>query len=192
MLSEQHTKHHGVNIMSNNMYVQSITLLGTIHRFFLDNIQFFLEEHHQSDLNATQALIVYHIGKNIFKVNEIVKNHFYEGSNPSYNLKKMLSAQYLKTSPSAHDRRVLFVALSEKGAKLHQSMEEFFQKQEHALHHGGFSCERWKNWFEESRHLIQLHHECNQTHKENPALLSKGSRSAGVHPMKKSRISASV
>ena len=144
--------------MSKNMYVQSITVLGSLHRFFLDHIQLFLEESRQCDLNATQALIVYHIGKKVFKVNEIVKYHFYEGSNPSYNLKKMLSANYLKTSPSAHDRRVLLVALSEKGELLHQAMDLFFQKQEQALNQMGFSLDRWKQWMDEGKSLAQLHH----------------------------------
>jgi DNA-binding MarR family transcriptional regulator len=170
MLSEQHISHKPVNFMSKNMYVQSITLLGTLHRFFLENIQIFLEEFHQSDLNATQALIIYHIGKNIFKVNEIVKNHFYEGSNPSYNLKKMLSAQYLTTSPSAHDRRVLFVALSDKGTLLYQSMDLFFQRQEQTLNGAGFSCERWRRWFEEGRYLVQLHSRCSDLAKEGVPL----------------------
>lgn len=151
--------------MSKNMYVQSITVLGSLHRFFLDHIQLFLEECQQCDLNATQALIVYHIGKNMFKVNEIVKYHFYEGSNPSYNLKKMLSAQYLKTSPSQHDRRVLLVALSDKGAQLHQAMELFFQKQESALHQVGFSSERWKKWVDEGKNLAQLQSQSHTEHK---------------------------
>lgn len=154
------------------MYVQSVTLLGTLHRFFLSNIQIFLEEFHQSDLNATQALILYHIGKNTFKVNDIVKNHFYEGSNPSYNLKKMLLADYLKTSPSSHDRRVLFVALSDKGMALYESMDGFFHAQEKDLTHRGFSHERWRKWFDEGQNLMLLQSQCAALRKipekENP------------------------
>jgi hypothetical protein len=36
-------------------------------------------------------------------------------------------------------------------------MELFFQRQEQALCHAGFSAERWKKWFEEGRLLTQLH-----------------------------------
>jgi hypothetical protein len=104
----------------------------------------------------------------------------------------MLSAQYLTTSPSAHDRRVLFVALSEKGTKLHQAMEEFFQKQEHALNQEGFSCERWKKWFEESRHLIQLHHHCGANHQDTPALSSKEGLYPASHKVKKSMLVAEL
>jgi DNA-binding MarR family transcriptional regulator len=179
MLSEQHTKNHLLNVMSKNMYVQSISILGSLHRFFLDHIQIFLEECQQCDLNATQALIVYHIGKNMFKVNEIVKYHFYEGSNPSYNLKKMLSAKYLKTSSSQHDRRVLLVALSDKGAALHQAMEQFFQKQEHNLQQMGFSSERWKNWVDEGKNLVQLH---TQSPSEHQTPTDHGTRSSHSHP----------
>jgi DNA-binding MarR family transcriptional regulator len=100
----------------------------------------------------------------MFKVNEIVKYHFYEGSNPSYNLKKMLSAKYLKTSSSQHDRRVLLVALSDKGAQLHQAMEQFFQKQELNLQEMGFSSERWKKWVDEGKNLVQLHTQSPSDH----------------------------
>ena len=179
MLSEQHTNNHQVNVMSKNMYVQSISILGSLHRFFLDHIQVFLEEGQQCDLNATQALIVYHIGKNMFKVNEIVKYHFYEGSNPSYNLKKMLSAKYLKTSSSQHDRRVLLVALSDKGVQLHQAMEQFFQKQERALQQQGFSSERWKLWVDEGKNLVQLH---SQSHTDPQPPLGRTMGSAHSSP----------
>jgi DNA-binding MarR family transcriptional regulator len=128
---------------------------------FLENIRIFLEETNQAELNAIQALIIYRIGKNMVKVNEIVKNHFYEGSNPSYNLKKMLAAQYLKTCPSAQDRRVLFIALSEKGKKLHEAMEQFFQNQEHVLDQSGFSWDRWKTWFDEGQTLLQISKQSN-------------------------------
>ncbi len=179
MLSEQHTKNHQVNFMSKNMYVQSISILGSLHRFFLNHIQIFLEECQHCDLNATQALIVYHIGKNMFKVNEIVKYHFYEGSNPSYNLKKMLSAKYLKTSSSQHDRRVLLVALSDKGVQLHQAMDQFFQKQEQNLEQKGFSSERWQNWVDEGKNLVKLH---NQSHSDPQAPLDNATRSGHSSP----------
>ncbi len=165
--------------MSKNMYVQSISILGSLHRFFLDHIQVFLEECQHCDLNATQALIVYHIGKNMFKVNEIVKYHFYEGSNPSYNLKKMLSAKYLKTSSSQHDRRVLLVALSDKGVQLHQAMDRFFQKQEHSLEQMGFSSERWKNWVDEGKNLVQLH---DPSHSDPQPPLDHATRSGPSRP----------
>jgi DNA-binding MarR family transcriptional regulator len=133
---------------------------------FLENIRTFLEESNKSELNAIQALIIYHIGKNMVKVNEIVKNHFYEGSNPSYNLKKMLAAHYLKTYPSSKDRRVLFITLSEKGKKLHEAMEQFFQSQERVLDQSGFSWDRWKAWFDEGQTLLQI---SRQAHEVDPA-----------------------
>ena len=141
--------------MSKNMYVNNILIVSTIQRVFMKNIQFFLSQGGVSGVNPTQALIIYHIGKNRVKVNEIIKNHFYEGSNPSYNLKKMLEADYLKKTPSLNDRRVLWVSLSEKGGMLHQEMEDFFQKQMHIFYQMGFSEQRWGQWLDEGQHLAQ-------------------------------------
>lgn len=139
--------------MSKSMYVQSLSVLSAMHRFLIDNVNLFLDHDQYHDINATQALIIYHIGSQRVKVNDIVKNHFYDGSNPSYNVKKLVVFSYVVTAPCAHDRRVLYVQLTEKGQALRQTMDVFFQHQEDLWAFSGLAKERVEQWFQDGQLL---------------------------------------
>lgn len=139
--------------MSKSMYVQSLSVLSALHRFLIDNVNLFLDHDHYHDINATQALIIYHIGSQRVKVNDIIKNHFYEGSNPSYNVKKLTMFSYVSTKPCYHDRRVMYVQLTEKGMTLQRTMDDFFQHQEDVWAFSGLAKERLQQWFQDGQLL---------------------------------------
>ena len=57
------------------------------------------------DLNSAQAVVPYHIGEDNVTVGELTNRGYYLGSNPSYNVHKMVEAYYLIQERSAHDKR---------------------------------------------------------------------------------------
>ncbi len=47
------------------------------------------------DLNAAQAVVSYHIGEDNLTVGELTNRGYYLGSNPFYNVRKVVEAYYL-------------------------------------------------------------------------------------------------
>jgi DNA-binding MarR family transcriptional regulator len=52
----------------------------------------------------------------------------------SYNVKKMVENGYLTQERSMHDRRVIYVRLTEKGTKLRDKLQQMYQRQVEMLH----------------------------------------------------------
>jgi DNA-binding MarR family transcriptional regulator len=82
------------------------------------------------DINSVQALIIYNIAEQKVSVGELISRGMYNGSNVSYNLKKLIQMGYLEQTPSEHDKRSLFINLSEKGLKTYKKIDRCIE--EHA------------------------------------------------------------
>src|SRR4051812_19607785 len=108
-------------------YYETVQLIERMHRHFLDVLKIELERMSVQDINNVQALILYNIGGDDLTVGELTVRGYYLGSNVSYNVKKMVEAEYLKQERSQHDRRSVRVHLSDKGKLLKEKISEIFQ-----------------------------------------------------------------
>ena len=65
--------------------------------------------------NATQAVVQYHNSEEDVTVGALTNRGDYLGSNPSYNMRKMVGAGYLVQERSQYDKRSTRPRLTEKG-----------------------------------------------------------------------------
>lgn len=114
--------------MSQQSYQDIIHRVERLHRRFLDVLSIELVKFGIEDINNVQALIAYNIGPDTLTVGELTARGYYLGSNVSYNLKKLVEAEYIVNERSAHDKRSVRVKLSDKGTALRRKMGEMFQR----------------------------------------------------------------
>ena len=78
-----------------------------------------------------QALLLFNIGENEVTVGELKSRGYYQGSNVSYNLKKLVEAGYMHHQKCEIDRRAVRVKLTAKGREIRGIVADLFQ------HHAG-------------------------------------------------------
>ena len=113
--------------------IEFITHCDRWHRLFLEYLRRALVSLNVSDLNALQALLLYHLGHQSLRVTQIAMGDVCLGSNPSYNLKKMHTFGYLQSKVVERDRRALLITLSPKGLALHKALQHLFDQQMQTL-----------------------------------------------------------
>ena len=107
-----------------NRYFEVVVNIERLYRLFLDVIKNELDQREIHDINNIQSVIIYHIGKGKVTVGELTNKGYYLGSNVSYNLRKMVNFGYVEQKQSSHDKRTVFVQLTEKGLKLHDILDD--------------------------------------------------------------------
>ncbi len=125
--------------MSQQSYQDIIHRVERLHRRFLDVLSIELVKMGIEDVNNVQALIAYNIGPDTLTVGELTARGYYLGSNVSYNLKKLVEAEYIVNERSAHDKRSVRVRLSDKGTALRRKMAEMFKRHVDKMGEGGLS-----------------------------------------------------
>lgn len=93
-------------------------MIERLHRLYLDVIRAELARLGVEDISAVQALLLTNIGDAEVNVRTLTERGYYQGSNASYNLKKLVEAGYIEQFKSPHDRRATIVRLSQKGRSL--------------------------------------------------------------------------
>ena len=124
-------------------YYESIQMIERLHRRFLDVVQSELDRNSIQDINNVQAMILYNISEDDLTVGELTLRGYYQGSNVSYNVKKMVENGYIIQERSVHDKRSVRVRLSDKGKKLNDVMGKMFQRHEQLVRATDLSKERW-------------------------------------------------
>jgi DNA-binding MarR family transcriptional regulator len=114
-------------------YLNMIALVERLHRQFLELVRVELDALGVLDINNVQALILFNIGTSEFTVGELTLRGCYLGSNVSYNVKKMVEADYLVLERSTHDRRSVRVRLSQKGLDLCTKLDAMHDRLTKAL-----------------------------------------------------------
>lgn len=108
-------------------------IMGSVersYRLFLELIKKRLEQIPAYDINNVQAMMIYNIADQEVSVGEITSRGMYQGSNVSYNLKKLIQMGYIVQSPSPHDRRSFYVRLSAKGLGMFKVIDNFIHEQD--------------------------------------------------------------
>ncbi len=95
-------------------YSELTRLIERLHRRFIDVIRAELNRLGVRDLNGVQALLLANIGDEAMAIRDLVERGYYQGSNVSYNIKKLTDMGYLTQERSQHDKRSVTVKLTDK------------------------------------------------------------------------------
>lgn len=109
-------------------YLDTLGLIERLHRLLLDVIKDEFERLGQLDINAVQALLLFNIADNEVTAGELRSRGYYQGSNVSYNLKKLVDAGYIHHQRCEIDRRAVRVRLTARGREVRQMVEDLFQR----------------------------------------------------------------
>src|SRR6202051_2315408 len=109
-------------------YLEVVPLVECLRRRLLELVKLELEALSIYDINNVQGMMLFNIGDAEMTVGELTLRGCYLGSNVSYNVKKMVENGYLIQERSEHDRRTIYVRLSEKGLKLRDSLSEMHER----------------------------------------------------------------
>lgn len=109
-------------------YLETLALIERLHRLLLDVIKDEFERVGQFEINSVQALLLFNIGNKTMTAGELKNRGYYQGSNVSYNLKKLVELGYIDHARCEIDRRSVRVKLTEKGMEVHQTIADLFQR----------------------------------------------------------------
>lgn len=114
-------------------YLDTLALVERLHRLLLDVIKDEFERVGVLEINAVQALLLFNIGDNEVTAGELKSRGYYQGSNVSYNLKKLVDAGYMHHQRCEIDRRSVRVRLTEKGRGIHDVVSALFARHAEGL-----------------------------------------------------------
>ena len=82
-------------------YLENLALIERLHRLLLDVVKDEFERLGILEINPVQALLLFNIGENEVTAGELKSRGYYQGSNVSYNLKKLVELGYMHHQRSA-------------------------------------------------------------------------------------------
>ncbi|MDQ2093428.1 winged helix DNA-binding protein [Rhodobacteraceae bacterium 10Alg 79] len=109
-------------------YLETLSLVERLHRLLLDVIKDEFERVGILDINAVQALLLFNIGDNEVTAGELKSRGYYQGSNVSYNLKKLVEMGYMHHQRCEIDRRSVRVRLTDRGRHIRDAVRELFSR----------------------------------------------------------------
>jgi DNA-binding MarR family transcriptional regulator len=118
-------------------YLDMLGLVERLHRLLLDVIKDEFERLGIAEVNPVQGLLLFNIGEYEVSAGELKSRGFYQGSNVSYNLKKLVEAGYMHHQRSDVDRRSVRVKLTEKGRRLRATIADLFSRHAALMHRRG-------------------------------------------------------
>ncbi|MEM6587282.1 MAG: winged helix DNA-binding protein [Pseudomonadota bacterium] len=118
-------------------YLDSLALVERLHRLLLDVIKDEFERLNVLEINAVQALLLFNIGDNEVTAGELKSRGYYQGSNVSYNLKKLVDMGYMHHQRCEIDRRSVRVRLTEKGRNIRDVVSTLFSNHAEGLQNKG-------------------------------------------------------
>ncbi|MBP7240406.1 MarR family winged helix-turn-helix transcriptional regulator [Amaricoccus sp.] len=109
-------------------YLETLSMVERLHRLLLDVVKDEFERIGIIDINSVQALLLFNVGDNEVTAGELKTRGYYQGSNVSYNLKKLVECGYMHHQRCEVDRRAVRVRLTEKGRHIRSVIAELFQR----------------------------------------------------------------
>lgn len=114
-------------------YLDALSLVERLHRLLLDVIKDEFERVGVIEINAVQALLLFNIGDNEVTAGELKTRGYYQGSNVSYNLKKLVDMCYMHHQRCEIDRRSVRVRLTPKGKEIRDVVAGLFARHAEGL-----------------------------------------------------------
>jgi DNA-binding MarR family transcriptional regulator len=125
-------------------YMEALTLIERLHRRLLDVIKDDFERSGEKEVNPVQALLLYNISDAELTAGELKTRGHYQGSNVSYNLKKLVEAGYVNHERSNSDKRSVRVRLTPKGLAVRSRVDAMYNRQLQAIEEVvGFSVDEF-------------------------------------------------
>ncbi len=118
-------------------YLETLALVERLHRLLLDVIKDEFERLGIIEINAVQALLLFNIGDNEVTAGELKTRGYYQGSNVSYNLKKLVDMGFMDHQRCQIDRRSVRVKLTDRGREIRKIMEALFERHAEGMTKGG-------------------------------------------------------
>lgn len=116
-----------------DLYTSLIQILEEIPRLALRSIEFELRKLKINDINASNCLILYKVGNSSMASIKLIKELYYVGTNPTYNIQKMIDNGYLFQNINSNDNRISNVALTIKGRDLYEKVKAILEKETNFL-----------------------------------------------------------
>lgn len=109
-------------------YFETLALVERLHRLLLDVVKDEFERVGLLEINAVQALLLFNVGDNEVTAGELKSRGYYQGSNVSYNLKKLVEMGYMHHRRSEVDRRSVRVGLTLRGREIRDLVAGLFAR----------------------------------------------------------------
>lgn len=109
-------------------YLEALSLVERLHRLLLDVVKDEFERLGILEINPVQALLLFNVGDNEVTAGELKSRGYYQGSNVSYNLKKLVEMGYMHHQRCEIDRRSVRVKLTERGREIRNIVAELFER----------------------------------------------------------------
>ena len=114
--------------MALGLYLDSMALVERLHRLLLDVIKDEFERLGVLEINPVQALLLFNVGEKEVTAGELKSRGYYQGSNVSYNLKKLVDLGYMHHQRCEIDRRSVRLKLTTKGREVQAIMKLLFRQ----------------------------------------------------------------
>ncbi|NRA99757.1 MAG: MarR family transcriptional regulator [Rhodobacteraceae bacterium] len=114
-------------------YLNALSLVERLHRLLLDVIKDEFERLGLLDINSVQALLLFNIGDQEVTAGELKSRGYYQGSNVSYNLKKLVEMGYMHHQRCEIDRRSVRVSLTDRGREVRDTVDRLFARHAEGL-----------------------------------------------------------
>lgn len=109
-------------------YARSVLLVERLHRRLLELVKSEFDRMQWYDINPTQALMLFALGKEEVRASDFRKRGIYLGTNASYNLQRLEALQYLTKSSSKDDKRVVLIKVTPKGEEVAEVVDELLAR----------------------------------------------------------------
>ena len=135
-------------------YIETLSMLERLHRLLLDVVKDEFERLGIIDINSVQALLLFNIGDNVVTAGELKTRGYYQGSNVSYNLKKLVEVGYMHHERCEADKRAVRVRLTDKGQAIRTQLVKLFTRHiTHLTERHGIAPEQFTGFTTDMRAL---------------------------------------
>ena len=122
-------------------YADLAKTIERLHRRFLDVVRAELVKLGIRDLSAVQVMLLTNIGDEEILIRELIERGYYQGSNVSYNLKKLVEYGYIDQQRAKHDKRSIQIKLTEKSKDICKRIKELEERNAKSLSVEGLAIE---------------------------------------------------
>ena len=136
-------------------YMDSLSFIERLHRLLLDVIKDVFERVNVIDVTSVQALLLFNIGDNEVTAGELKTRGYYQGSNVSYNLKKLVEGGYISHERCSIDRRAVRIKLTESGAEVRKIVGDLWNSHVDSFMEGGMMTQDELGEMEKSMRTLE-------------------------------------
>ncbi|MCD6075381.1 MAG: Transcriptional regulator, MarR family [Rhodospirillales bacterium] len=128
-------------------------MIERLHRRYLDVVRVELDRMGCRDLTPVQAVLLANMGGDEVVMKELIERGYYQGSNVSYNMKKLVEGGYIEQARSEHDKRSVRVRLTDKSKAICDRLRAMKVLEVSALERAGIGANELSNLVENLRRL---------------------------------------